>query len=230
MPVQPLFPVPIYMYDSHQIIDDYNNIQEELEEVCEKIKWEKLDNRPSDSHLLSPDAFSNNILRQYKCEKFIKFLDNNIKAYLAAFDNSMYSVPKEYIIDSSWLTKTNKGQHALQHTHGPTDISGVYYIKTNGEDGPLFFQDPHTDKVGNVIMDLCCSGTQSEMPLTQGLIMMWPGFMGHGTRCNPTDSTRISLSFNIMFARRGFAIKDNVDESERAYPMREEGWKDLKCY
>ena len=59
---------------------------------------------------------------------------------------------------------------------------------------------------------------------------MWPGFMGHGTRCNPTDSTRISLSFNIMFARRGFAIKDNVDESERAYPMREEGWKDLKCY
>ena len=230
MPVQPLFPVPIYMYDSQEIVDDYHNIQKELEEVCEKIKWEKLDNRPDDSHLLSPNAFESNVLKQYKCEKFIKFLDNNVKAYLAAFSNSSNIVPNEYIIDSAWLTNTKNGQHALQHSHGSADISGVYYVKTNEKDGSLFFQDPHSDKVGNIIMDICCSMTQSEMPLKQGLIMMWPGFMGHGTRVNCTDNTRISLSFNIVFTRRGFTIKDNVDESKRAYPVIDDGWKDLKCY
>tara|TARA_R100001443_G_C3301949_1_gene165507 strand:+ start:78 stop:770 length:693 start_codon:yes stop_codon:yes gene_type:complete len=230
MAVFPYFPIPIYMYDSYEIIDDYNNIQEELEEVCKKIEWEKMKNRPETSHSISPTAFSNNILIQYKCAKFIKFLDNNVKSYLAAFKNDYHKIPTEYLIDSCWLTKTTKGEHALQHSHGPSDISGVYYIKTNGHDGSLFFQNPHGDKVGNVIMDLCCAMTESEMPLKQGFLMMWPGHMTHGTAINTTDDVRISLSFNIVFARRGFALKDNVDNSERAYPVRDNGWKDIQCY
>tara|TARA_B100000287_G_scaffold254724_1_gene239414 strand:+ start:225 stop:917 length:693 start_codon:yes stop_codon:yes gene_type:complete len=230
MPVLPYFPIPIYVHDTYEDPDEYNSIQKELNSVCEKIKWEKLENRPDSSHLLSPSAFNNNVLKQYNCKKFINFLHKHVMLYIGTFDNPMFNITKEYIIDSAWLTNTKKGQHALQHTHGPTDISGVYYIETNGKDGNLFFQDPHSDKVGNLIMDLCCGTTSSEMPLKQGIIMMWPGFMGHGTRDNKTDSTRISLSFNLMFSRRGFTIKDNVIDSERAYVKREKGWKDKKCY
>ena len=55
---------------------------------------------------------------------------------------------------------------------------------------------------------------------------MWPGFLSHGTRHNTTDDERISVSFNIIFARRGFSIKKNVDNT-RAIAVRHPGWNDI---
>ncbi len=226
MPVFPIFPIPIYTDDvSDRFI--YKKIQKELTSVVEKTEWEKLKDRPDTSHSLSPNAFASNILKEYNCKHFLKYLHESITSYLHTFGDK---IPIEYLIDSSWLTKTTKGEHALQHTHGSADISGVYYLQTNGRDGSLFFQDAHSDKVGNIVMDLSCAVTNSDAPLKQGLLHMWPGFMGHGTRPNTTDDVRISLSFNLMFSRRGFTIKDNVDESERALVVRKKGWKDVKCY
>ena len=150
-----------------------------------------------------------------------------MQSYVKAFGND---IPMEYIIDSAWLTKTVKGEHALQHSHGCSDISGVYYLKTNGKDGNIFFHDPNSYMVGNLIMDLAVNATNCELPLQQGLIHMWPGYMSHGTRYNQTDDERLSLSFNIAFARRGLRVKENVDKSDRAIGVRATGWSKLQCY
>ena len=42
--------------------------------------------------------------------------------------------------------------------------------------------------------------------------MMWPSNLRHETQENTTDNERLSLSFNVNFARNGFKI-DFGDES-----------------
>ena len=222
MPINPAFALPIYYNKAEGSV--YNGIQKELTKVHTKTEFIPLEGRPPNSHDVTPDAFVTNTLQTHNCYKFLKFLDNEIHYYLEGLG---YPGPWEYIIDSSWLTSNKKNQMALEHSHGPADISGVYYLKTNGKDGALFFKDPCANMVGNLIMDLAVK--QQDAPLDQGLIMMWPGFLSHGTRHNTTDDERISLSFNIVFARRGFSIKKNVDNT-RAIAVRHNGWNDIVCY
>ena len=90
-----------------------------------------------------------------------------------------------------------KGNYAHIHKHGFSDISGVYYYRTNGSDGDIFFETPVTETG--------CSKFWSNHSLTfniapeKGLIILFPGWLSHGVRTNTTDNQRISLSFNINY-------------------------------
>tara|TARA_B100001094_G_scaffold309520_1_gene343248 strand:- start:1183 stop:1866 length:684 start_codon:yes stop_codon:yes gene_type:complete len=223
MPIQPAFSIPIYY--NKPTDDEYELIQEELLEVHKNTDYElPLQFPKNSSHLLTPKAFSANIIKKYNCDYFLEFLKKSVKDYLGSLQ---YTTPMEYIIDSSWITKTTKGRSAVQHTHGSTDVSGVYYIKTNGQDGNLCFEDPNQVLVSNLIMDLVVD--QNVAPLEQGLIILWPGYLSHRTFVNETDHERLSLSFNIKFARRGFTIKDNVEDT-RGLVVRDDTWKDTICF
>ena len=90
-----------------------------------------------------------------------------------------------------------KGNYAHIHKHGFSDISGVYYYRTNGSDGDIFFETPVTETG--------CSKFWINHSLTfniapeKGLIILFPGWLSHGVRTNTTDDQRISLSFNINY-------------------------------
>ena len=49
------------------------------------------------------------------------------------------------------LDQTKKGNYAPVHSHGWTDIAGVYYISTNGKDGDLYFENLNNLLSGNYI-------------------------------------------------------------------------------
>ena len=220
MPVHNAFPTPIY-YVKPKDEDEYDLIQEELMNVHENTEYQQPEFFPkSASHELTPNPFGSNVIKKYNCSNFLEFLKREVKDFMGSLD---YTNPMEYLIDASWITKTTKGKFALEHTHGATDISGVYYIKTNEKDGNLFFKDPNERSVSNLLMDLAVR--QNVAPLQQGLLILWPGYLSHGTFANETDHERLSLSFNIKFTRRGFTIKDNV-ENTRALVVRDDNWRD----
>tara|TARA_B100001173_G_C15996259_1_gene551230 strand:+ start:64 stop:747 length:684 start_codon:yes stop_codon:yes gene_type:complete len=220
MPVHHAFTTPIY-YVKPKDEDEYDLIQEELMNVHENTEYQQPEFFPkSASHELTPNPFGSNVIKKYNCHNFLEFLKREVKDFLGSLD---YTNPMEYLIDASWITKTTKGKFALEHTHGATDISGVYYIKTNEQDGNLFFKDPNERSVGNLLMDLTVQ--QNVAPLQQGLLILWPGYLSHGTFANETDHERLSISFNIKFTRRGFTIKDNV-ENTRALVVRDDNWRD----
>ncbi len=220
MPVHNAFPTPIY-YVKPKDEDEYDLIQEELMNVHENTEYQQPEFFPkSASHELTPNPFGSNVIKKYNCSNFLEFLKREVKDFMGSLD---YTNPMEYLIDASWITKTTKGKFALEHTHGATDISGVYYIKTNEKDGNLFFKDPNERSVGNLLMDITVR--QNVAPLQQGLLILWPGYLSHGTFANETDHERLSLSFNIKFTRRGFTIKDNV-ENTRALVVRDDNWRD----
>ena len=220
MPTQPIFPSPIYL---EKVFDDeYEEIQEELINACNQLDF----HHPSmgDTHELSlaedGTLFSDNVLERYQCHKFLAFLYRNVMRYVGdlgyvdinnivpyeEFISDEYvddiNYPNQYIVAHSWFTKTNKGQYAPMHYHGSTDISGVYYLQTNGQDGNLTFYSPTKELISSFVYSLI--DDKQEMPLEQGILALWPGLLYHTTANNETDHQRISLSFNIQFPRKGF--------------------------
>ena len=107
----------------------------------------------------------------------------------------------------------SQGKHAPIHSHGNSDISGVYYLQTNGADGELAIRNPLNNSNGNLLYFLTnMSHSEKKMPLKTGLLMMWPATLEHSTYINQTPTDRISISFNITVSRPPFIKTPELDE------------------
>tara|TARA_Y100000766_G_scaffold102182_1_gene87445 strand:+ start:653 stop:1297 length:645 start_codon:yes stop_codon:yes gene_type:complete len=191
--IQAMFPLPVFIDKASGT--EFEDIDNELTDLVKKIEFSQRPGWNSDTHMLSPDPFNKNILTEYDCKNFLQYLEKSIHRYVSP----ILRIKFEYCLNASWLTKTIKGKYAQEHHHGTADISGVYYVDTNGNDGALRFDNIHSHACANPLIALLPG--QTHMPLETGIIMLWPGYLKHGTAPNPTDHERISLSFNIVLGR-----------------------------
>ncbi len=212
-----LFPTPIYTIQARG--DKFDDIQHELKTLYNKVNFEHLPYAP-DAHNVSTDMegnfFRGCMLTAYECNHFLKFLDFGIRNYVYQIENKLaqnapsqnveWKHPMEYTITESWFTKTLHNQYAPYHNHGDSDISGVYYLNTNGEDGDLKIRSPHEMFVGNYLYSMITRGSEAGIKLENGVLGLWPSILHHATNPNNTDHERISLSFNITFNRQGFNV------------------------
>ena len=191
--IENLFATPIYS----AVVDNFQSLNYRLDKVIHKVKFYKIEGWGS-THLLSTNFSKNDkidILHELGLNKLSKEIDKHLKEYCSEIGYEY----KRYKIDS-WLSKFEKGNYAHIHHHGLTDISGVYYYKTNGKDGNLFFETPN-QFLGST---LCYEkyGDRWEHNPKEGKLILFPGWLKHGVSTNDTDDDRISLSFNIIFERR----------------------------
>jgi uncharacterized protein (TIGR02466 family) len=93
------------------------------------------------------------------------------------------------------MTLNELGSYAVMHDHGSSDISGVYYYKTNEQDGNLFFQTPNKLLSSNFLFKSIPSIVEYTPKV--GKIVLFPGWLNHGVHTNTTDNERVSISFNI---------------------------------
>lgn len=194
------FSVPIYSAQVSGLA--FNKIQHEFENVYNDLKANNKfqHNEKSNSHMLSDITFTQNLLNDYQTEEFKKELDNHLRSYMAGINSDIgITRPFEYKIESSWMTLNVKNSYAVVHSHGDTDIAGVYYFNTNGRDGDFFFETPN-----KLIKSSYCFRhwqCNSEHKPQVGKLMLFPGWLEHGVGTNHTDSERVSISFNINFIR-----------------------------
>ena len=194
MATQAWFPIPYWIETASKEV--YNEIQEELLSCFNRKKFSQIEGWTDDTHELNENPFEGNVLDE--CPNFLNFLHINIMSYL---DELKVMSPREYVITQSWFTKTKHRKFAHLHDHGSSDLSGVYYIQTNGKDGNLIFEDPMRSYATNYIFQ-SITGVNPELPPKNGLIALWPSMIQHRTQPNPTQDVRISLSFNISFIRK----------------------------
>ena len=185
--IEPLFPTLVYGADC---ISNFEKIQSEIKENLRGEKFRYSDYW-GETHLLSDPTFESNPIVD-SLPLFKEELDQHIKRY--CHNIGFYS---EYHISSSWFTKCKKGDYAHIHSHGTNCISGVYYYKTNGKDGDLFFESPINGIDTNFVF-LHLSEQMIHTP-AEGKIVLFPSFLRHGVRKNSTNNVRISLSFNLQF-------------------------------
>ena len=151
----------------------------------------------------------------------IACIDYHLKEYL-----KQLATPTnlDYFIDNSWLTRTTKGKYIHQHDHGNYDISGVYYLKTNGEDGQLYFPSPHRLLAGNFIISRIVDYYQ-HLPLENGILAMWPSVLLHNTSTTDmNDLSKVDLPFYChSFMKRpeqyGYPVIDNPQETHGVVEM-----------
>ena len=178
-------------------------INQELRSVYNPDKMVK--NTHTHNHLGSHEVscddegnmFSINIIKE--TPNFCRFVEQSVISYAQELGMKAM-IP--FAITESWFTKTSKGQHAPLHAHGNSDISGVYYLQTNGNDGRLALRNPLNCANSNFISFInSMKWGEKLMPLKPGLLLMWPAFLEHGTFVNDTPADRISFSFNVTLSK-----------------------------
>mgnify|MGYP003336544345 CR=1 FL=1 len=135
------FTTPIY----ENIIQN-KNVDREFEDVIESLKQNNKFqlNTSTECQLLSDTSFTENLFDTGKLEIFKSYLQENIKNYVKmVVPNYVTNRNYDFNIDSSWLTLNKKGHYSHLHHHADSDISGVYYVRTNGYDGNLVIENPN---------------------------------------------------------------------------------------
>jgi uncharacterized protein (TIGR02466 family) len=199
-PVHHWFATPIY---SEFVAEPaLSKIQTDLLTAVNDLKiknqFSKNKNWGSSAHRLSDVSFSRDFLEEYQVDSFLEELSVHVYKYMNIINTPAPKI-REFKIMQSWVTQTLKGEHAHVHSHGSCDLSGAYYIQTNGEDGNIFFKTPNR-LTGN-------SWPFEHMPELAayrpqvGKLILFPSWLEHGVQENQTDHERLSLSFNIAFSR-----------------------------
>lgn len=117
----------------------------------------------------------------------------------------------EFVMSSSWATRTDPGTIGVGHTHHNCMFSGVYY--------------PFPGEYAG--LELCRMGSHpssflivadDENPLTihsvtvtphEGLIIFFPSYIHHQIHKNETENTRYSVAFNF-FPVGTFGVGDSA--------------------
>lgn len=102
---------------------------------------------------------------------------------------------------AAWANINPPGSCNHTHLHGGSLLSGVYYIKSEGEkSGNLVLKDPRT---ASLMIQYPCSQlseftrTSVSITPTQGNIHIFPSWLEHGVEANQGVEDRISVAFNF---------------------------------
>lgn len=178
-----LFSVRVY----HNTIDGLllESIQEEIAKLI-SINESNLNFTWGDQILTT---FKNNTNVVENSPIFKKFIMEEIDIYLKEFQINKKN-PEIY---ESWIALSKKDGYQNFHTHlYDANISGVYYYKTNTEDGDIVFK---TDSGGINHSILNLEVFKNYKPEI-GKIILFPSFLEHKVSRNLTDNDRISIAFN----------------------------------
>ena len=197
MPVQNVYPTPIY----YSVVNNFDVIQEEIKESLVKTSLEMKEGW-GNTHYLSTTNFQDNYIFDHNLSNFFGEIVTHVKEYCKEIGCSSSS----FEIYQSWVSLFKKGNYGHIHNHGSSDMSGVYYHKTNGKDGDIFFEPANPFlQTSDCYRNL--SGRFVHPP-EEGKIILFPGWMKHGILTNTTDNTRISISFNINFPRSSIELNE----------------------
>lgn len=190
--IKNLFTTPIYQVkiDNKILHDRFIEVYDDLE-AKGKFKYR------ADwmSHKLSDGDFQENLINIYQLDEFKKVIDEHLGHYLAGLE---YHRPSWWKIVECWMTAYDKGDFAHLHTHMPSDISGVYYVRTSGNDGRIFFMNPN--QMVNTPMYRHI-GDRTFIEPEDGMLILFPAWLNHGVEPNRTDDRRLSVAFNVNFWR-----------------------------
>ena len=146
--------------------------------------------------------------------------DRNIIEHLnlSYFQDTFISKSNEYMrntlgyeydhsfITQSWLNVSNHKQTHHSHYHPNSIVSGVFYIEQPNTDDDFYFTKfessrllphiPYNPEIENTWQEL-------HMSIEKNSLILFPSHVPHGVKQNNQNTSRITLSFNVMINRLG---------------------------
>ena len=139
---------------------------------------------------------NNRVLEKYP--KIKKILLNKFKKIA----KEEHGYDEEFVITTSWFTKTEKGQFSNMHLHTNSFYSGVYYYDEYTNDSSACrYESPLLAFPSYTLVpreyNLKNSFNWKIFP-TKNLLVFFPSYIKHMVEPNREDVTRYSLAFNIV--------------------------------
>jgi uncharacterized protein (TIGR02466 family) len=199
MPTEYWFPTPFYV----NMIDNVEEVQKELLAHVENTTFHKTLHDSWDKNAATfSDGYNHgrNILMDLKPPLFLAELQKNLLMMFNDINFDPNAANVDVVIKDSWFTRTQKNEHHHRHLHACSEISGVYYIKTNGKDGSIAFHPPSLALLSSRVF---VKGTfNMSIRPEVGKLILFPSMIEHNVNSNQTDDDRISLSFNLVLRDR----------------------------
>jgi uncharacterized protein (TIGR02466 family) len=192
MPLEYFFPTPVY----HEILNNnlFKDVQEEIRIALQSIDKDTLSN-PWDDTVKTTFTFNQNRNFIENTPVFKETVISETKKYISEHFYNTRKISKftEIYITDSWVNFTDTGDFQNYHVHPLSDISGVYYYQSSLDDGNIKFKAPSSALNHHPLT----YGSRAEHKPLIGKLLLFPSFLEHAVGINTTDSTRISISFNI---------------------------------
>lgn len=106
----------------------------------------------------------------------------------------------EPLMTFMWCNVNGKNSYHAEHLHPFSHISGVFYVSCAPDSGDISFKDPRPGRM-MVPPPVAHSSPENSMVIKirpeDGKLLMFPSFLEHSVAQNPTDTERVSVSFNF---------------------------------
>ena len=139
-------------------------------------------------------------------EDYPKIRDLLLEKFVEVTEEYLEYHSKDYIISTSWITHTQKGDKSNIHKHLNSFWSGIYYFQDDYPTGTaeISFNNPNAqlssiffteDDIRNANKSNCSSLL---IKPESKLLLLFPSYMYHQVMSHTIDTERLSLAFNIM--------------------------------
>ncbi len=187
--IEYFFPTPVYFDIFAET--DVQEIQLELQNYEQSLEKKKLCNPWGDT------VSTNFIYGPYDHTlDNLPTLREKIMECVSEYLTGINVTHSEIVIKESWINYSSKGGFQNYHIHEGYDVSGVYFCKTNNQDGDLVFLNPSLMNRFHKITSIEFSKISYTPEV--GKLILFPSFLEHSVGINFTDSERVSISFNIL--------------------------------
>ena len=131
----------------------------------------------------------------------LHFLQNKILEQFNDFKNNILNYKNnEFVINTSWITKSNKNQYGDFHNHNHCMFSGVYYYKVPENSGNIKFNN-FEDKRFTLVPEKYNIYNSSSYTINtkKDLLIFFPSEMYHKIQFNNSEKgDRYSIAFNLL--------------------------------
>jgi uncharacterized protein (TIGR02466 family) len=131
----------------------------------------------------------------------LHFLQNKILDKFNDFKNNVLNYKNnEFVINTSWITKSNKNQSGDFHNHNHCMYSGVYYYRVPENSGNIKFNN-FEDKRFILIPEKynIYNSTSYIINTKKDLLIFFPSEMYHKIQFNNSEEgDRYSIAFNLL--------------------------------
>ena len=107
-------------------------------------------------------------------------------------------------ITGCWANVNAAGARHPRHSHPNNYLSGAYYAKVQEGADTINFHDPRVQAavIRPPVVELGGENAdQAVIRVQTGSLLLFPAWLEHSVDPNQSDELRISVSFNLMFAR-----------------------------
>jgi uncharacterized protein (TIGR02466 family) len=193
--IEPLFHTPIYCHipKFSEVFLVQDEIKKKWDTIKESDTWDKPGGWEEDVQTNIGHRW--NSIRDHELNNLDAYIKLHTQTYIDSIDPFMNN---DVFLSHSWFNVTTKGQSQEWHAHTDSFISGVYYYKTNKEDGDLMIRNPvpFTQR-GFFPAGKTCPEKVFYKPI-EGMIILFPGWLEHRVGVNTTDNDRITIAFNWL--------------------------------